>query len=206
MHPSLMILVLLFGGTDGGKLVKVRASLEAERIEAGAPGEIVFEWKVKPGWSAAAAGMPEPLLQIEAPPSIELDGPIVEGYRDLSRNEFIESPFEQRLKDGARRIAFTFVDAAKPDERLGLSFVGYVGRKNGDEARFVRRRLELTLKPGARAKSVSSDTSDWGRNGTLQIGEKAVAFKLPRADGSAVDLAALLGKKNVIVTTYRAFW
>ena len=40
----------------------------------------------------------------------------------------------------------------------------------------------------------------------LKIGDKAPAFNLPRPDGTAFDVSQWLGKKNVIVTTYRAFW
>ncbi len=48
--------------------------------------------------------------------------------------------------------------------------------------------------------------SKWGKNQLLKIGDKAAAFMLPRADGEKVGLKQYRGKKNVIVTTYRAHW
>ena len=40
----------------------------------------------------------------------------------------------------------------------------------------------------------------------LQIGDRADAFTLARADGTTISLADYKGKKNVLITTYRAFW
>ena len=64
----------------------------------------------------------------------------------------------------------------------------------------------LPLEPGATATEGSANESDWGKGDFLKIGDKAEPFELPRADGSTLSLGEYLGKKNVIVTTYRAFW
>ena len=54
---------------------------------------------------------------------------------------------------------------------------------------------------------VSGRNSRWGTDRELlEIGGRLPAISLPRADGTAVDLAAFRGRKNVLVTTYRAFW
>ena len=59
----------------------------------------------------------------------------------------------------------------------------------------------------AQASDVDPSTSDWGSGAaSLQIGDPADPFTLPRADGSTVSLADYHGKKHVLVTTYRAFW
>jgi peroxiredoxin len=52
---------------------------------------------------------------------------------------------------------------------------------------------------------VAPTRSEWGQTQTLQIGDKAEKFALP-SKGSKVSLKKYLGKKNVIVNTYRAFW
>ena len=71
-------------------------------------------------------------------------------------------------------------------------------------ARAPRRRPVAAY---ARAKEADRNASDWGENKRrLQLGDKAALFELPRADGSTVPLAQYLGRKNVLVTTYRAFW
>jgi hypothetical protein len=64
----------------------------------------------------------------------------------------------------------------------------------------------LPLKPYAKGKAVGAAPSTWGWHKSLQLGDPATPFTLPRADGTKVNLADYRGKKNVIVTTYRAFW
>ena len=72
---------------------------------------------------------------------------------------------------------------------------------------FARRRLALPVKGGAVAKQVDANESNWGRDDKLlQIGSKAVPFNLPKADGEKLALETYLGKKNIVVLTYRAFW
>ena len=72
---------------------------------------------------------------------------------------------------------------------------------------FYRKRLELPVKAGADAVEGDSTDSTWGADEELlDIGDKATPFVLPRADGSEFDLQSVLGRKNIIVTTYRAHW
>ena len=104
------------------------------------------------------------------------------------------------------RIGFKLRRRPSADDQFGLNILAYVGSKSGDESWFVRRRLTLPLKPNATAVPASPDVSDWGKEDLLQIGEPAAAFSLPTADGSTVSLDQYLGKKNIIVTTYRAYW
>ena len=89
---------------------------------------------------------------------------------------------------------------------IGLNVTGYVSARDGRKG-FLRRRLELPLVAGASALEVDSRKSTWGVDqSVLQIGDVAPDFRLPRADGSKVSLGRFRGKKNVVVTTYRAFW
>jgi hypothetical protein len=167
---------------------------------------LVIEVKTKEGWSASDSGIPRPILQIDVPASVELEGKSLTEYRELSRNEFLQSPFE-RLLDGPRQtIPFKLASAPGADERISLNVLAYVTDKPGEDAWFARRRLELPLKAGAVATPAATEKSDWGREKLLQIGDKAEPFELPRADGSSVSLAEHLGKKNIVVVTYRAFW
>jgi peroxiredoxin len=49
--------------------------------------------------------------------------------------------------------------------------------------------------------------SDWGIDKhSLQIGEPAADFSLPKAFDPPIGLSNYLGQKYVIVTTYRAHW
>ena len=82
-------------------------------------------------------------------------------------------------------------------------------REDGTEGElvFVRRRVDVPLTPGAKVESATeSRRSNWGVNGTLQIGDKAEPFELPRADGTTLALADRLGTAPLIVTTHRAYW
>ena len=62
------------------------------------------------------------------------------------------------------------------------------------------------LTPMLICSDVQASTSDWGVEEGVQIGQKAPAFVLPRADGTTLDLREYGAGRNVIVTTYRAFW
>ena len=83
--------------------------------------------------------------------------------------------------------------------------LAYLTSKDGG-AWFVRRRFALPLEPGAVARSVPATRSDWGESDLLQLGDQAPDFELPRADGTTVALSSFKGRKNVVITTYRAFW
>ena len=65
-------------------------------------------------WSASKAGIPQPLLQIEAPASIELAGRRLTEYRDLSRNEFLMLPVERLAQPGQSQIEFTLTGEPAP--------------------------------------------------------------------------------------------
>ena len=183
----------------------VSARIDAETLEVGQEYEIVLEWKVGESYSTGDGGIPAPILQIEVPRTVRLTGKVLEGYRELSKNEFLQEPFERLIKESPVRIGFKLRRLPPEDARMALNVLAYVGGKS-DGAWFVRRRLEIPLRPGAEATEISPTNSNWGKGKGLQIGDKATPFTLPRADGSQVSLRQYLGKKNVIVTTYRAHW
>ena len=73
------------------------------------------------------------------------------GRRLLSKDESIK--FKLKAKPGAKDVIVLNVTA----------YTGDMSEDNADGSRFIRRRLELKLKPGATAKGKRSKKSDWGR-------------------------------------------
>jgi hypothetical protein len=156
-------------------------------------------------WSASGAGIPEPLLQIDVPGCAQLEGEVIDDYRRLSKNEFLMAPYERRLEALPAKIPFLLKAAPGEDDVFVLNVIAYLhSDKHGDH--FLRRRLELPVAPKAVAKEVEADKSSWEVSGMLNIGDRADRFTIKRADGSKIKLGDYLRKKNVIVTTYRAFW
>jgi len=181
------------------------ARIDAERLETGETCEFVVEWRMTDGFAASSAGLPHPLLQIDVPDGVVLVGDVLKG-KALRRNEFIQEPYERALDKSPIRVAFQLKQAPPSAVRFGLNFVGFAARNGGEDARFVRRRLELPVRAGARAEAANPSRSNWGVENLLTIGDKADEFALPKADGTTVRLSDHLGKSNVIVTTYRAHW
>jgi len=184
--------------------VRVSARLVAETLEPGAEARIVIELDAGEA-SAAGAGIPAPILQLDLPPSVELEGRVLKTYAELARNEFLQEPFERLLTELPAEIRFTLKALPAEKETIGINVIGYLKTESGDA--FLRRRLELPLRAGATAKTVSPQSSTWSTDEKLlDIGDRAALFDLPRADGSRVRLEQYLGDKTVIVTTYRAHW
>ena len=201
----LMCMCAALGATPGDAFT-VSARLDAESIAVGDKYEIVLEWHVAEGLSSDGAGIPAPILQIDVPRGVTLSGKVLKKHRELAQNEFLEAPFERLLKESPVRIEFKLRKELTADDRIGLNILAYVGSSESGEASFVRRRLELEVAPNAEAKSAETTNSNWGTGKRLHIGDKAAAFSLPQADGQKVALKDYLGKKNIIVTTYRAHW
>ncbi len=178
------------------------------RIAPGEPVEIRIEVAPGEGVDASAAGLPRPILQVQVPEGVHLAG------RELSdaeqaRNDFLYAPYESMIKVGEHTLSLTIDDTLAPDAMLAINLIAYVRRRGDDSARFVRRRVNLPLQPGAKASSDEPATnSRWGPPGfeTLAIGDRVPDLELPRADGSIVRLRDLLAAGDVIGTTYRAFW
>lgn len=191
-------------GPPPGEQVSLTASMPDE-VAVGREFEVSIGVSIPDSWKAA--GVPKPLLQIEHPDGVALSGRVIESARDLARNQFIEEPFERQIDFGESSFGVTLTAPPEEGDVLGVNVVTYVAGADDADVYFVRRRVELPLKAGASGTSKGqAKDSGWGRNGTLEIGDRAKAFKLPRADGSTVSLEDYKGERNVIVTTYRAFW
>lgn len=206
MTQILMGMIALATVAAPDDLVVVSARIAADRLVVGESYEIVIDLSAKDGYSASDAGIPAPLLQIDVPSCVVLKGKVLKGHRELARNEFLQEPFERMLKELPARIGFELKKKPGPDDAFGLNILAYVAATSGDDAFFVRRRLNLKVAGGAKAEVSESGASTWGEENLLQLGDEAAPFKLPQADGKKVDLADYLGKTPVIVTTYRAHW
>ncbi len=203
----LAVALLLIGGDAPPEdVVSVTARLSESRLIVGEAVEISLEISIRDGWAASEAGVPKPILQILVPEGVRLEGRHLTEYRELSRNEFLQSPFERLVDVGTQSIRFTLESEPAEDAIFAFNVLAYVSQDPTQNAWFIRRRVELALKPGASSKKVASFPSTWSGKDGLAIGEKAAAFVLPRSDGSTVDLSEYLGKRPILVTTYRAFW
>ncbi len=206
MHVLACSLVL-FVSQAPGDVLSVSATLEADELSVGSNYEIVLKVEIKEGWSAAAAGVPAPLVQIDVPPSVELSGKILTSQRELSKNEYLQAPFERLLKSEEEHIGFSLVTAPAPGAQIWLNIMAYVTQDPTVDSFFIRRRFALDVKPRAQAVGVVAAKSDWGIDKQLlQIGDPAEDFSLPKAFDPPIGLGNYLGQKNIIVTTYRAHW
>ena len=188
-------------------MIDISATLDAKSLVVGQEYEIQLTVSLAEGWSASAAGIPKPILEIDVPKSVQLSGKVLSEYRELSRNEFLQAPYERMIEVGSNVVQFTLTSEPNDGDRISLNIIAYLRHGEDENAFFVRKRLELPLKPGAAAQPGDSSNSNWGDDGSgLQIGEHAKPFALPRADGSTVTLDDYLGKTNIILTTYRAHW
>lgn len=195
----------------------VRASINEDNLTVGETYAVRLDILVPDEWSTSEGGIPKPLLQIDVPESVTLEGRVLDTHRAQSRNEFMEQPFERQISPGSSMISFTLTSDPAPNDVIGLNVIAYVN-EGGKPPRFYRRRVEVPVKPGASAESSEpSNVSEWGPVSAwdtdertaghgVQIGEQAPDFTLPRADASTVTLSDYRGDKNIIVTTYRAYW
>lgn len=184
--------------------VQFSAKIQADEIRRGGSYHVAVDVAFADGVSPGDAGIPAPILQIDAPACVRLSGREVKTYRQLAENEFLQEPYERLVTKDRTRVRFRVTRDPQETDRLYLNLLAYVDGPDGQ--RFVRRRLEVPLTPGAEGRSVPPTASRWGTEDLLQIGDEAPDFSLPKGDGSTVTLSKFRGKKNVIVTTYRAHW
>ncbi len=184
----------------------VQAKIRAKKLEKGESYEIVVKAKLDRGLKADGAGMPNPILQVDVPSCIKLDGKVLTDHRELAKNEFLHAPYEVMMDKNVLTIPFTLVDEPGRDDVIGISVAAYVNSKDGSEKSFIRRRVHLPVAPKSKSEFADAADSSWGTDHNyLQIGDNAADFTLPKADGTKVSLADFKGK-HVIVTTYRAHW
>ena len=186
--------------------IGVSAKLNATKLRPGREYTVTVSVDLPASVGADAAGIPAPLLQIETPDSVQLTGKHLTTYKELSRNEFLQKPYERLLEEPTSRFAFKLLKKPQPKDAINLNVIAYVADSSKKNMRFVRKRLSLPIAVGATATSVEPTNSTWGKEDLVQIGSQAPDFTLPTLTGGNATLSQYRGKKNVIVTTYRAFW
>ncbi len=187
-----------------GERMMITASIDADALEIGKEYEIVINATFAQGASTSASGVPAPILQVHSPKSISLSGKTLIQFKDLARNEFLQAPYERLLNEFPARIKFKLKKRPAKTEQIEFNVLAYV--RASDRDYFVRQRFALPVKAGAVSTAMDSSQSKWGKDKTLQLGDKAAPFSLPRADGTILSLGKILGKQNIIITTYRAHW
>ncbi|GJM26465.1 MAG: hypothetical protein DHS20C16_28800 [Phycisphaerae bacterium] len=185
--------------------IEISAKIDAEQLKVGETYHVTFDWDLPADASVENSGIPVPLIQIEVPKSIELVGEVLKEHKALAKNEFLHAPFERALESKSTRIEFKLLEAPTADDRIAINFVAYVDSEDGT-SQFVRKRLAVPVVAHGAGVEVEVGDASWSGNGFVKIGEKVKAISLPQADGTQVDLAELIGKSNIIITTYRAFW
>lgn len=186
--------------------LQVTAALPTSPMTVGSTYQL--EVTIEPGtnYSTADAGIPKPILQIDVPECIELVGRVLT-ERELSRNEFLHAPYARMIDDGATLIGFTLKSEPSEDDHLAVNVLAYVQNSTDEQSYFVRRRVELSIEPGAKGISETMATSSqWGVGTRLQIGDTIEPLTLPRADGTEVSVNDALGDGPAVLITYRAFW
>ena len=194
----------LLAAAPPADVLRVSAELGTDRLEAGHTYTATVHVSYAGGWSSG--NQPPPLVQIDYPPGVRPNSAILTG-RALAKNGFVDEPFEYAPTDGVVRINFAVDRPLTGDDALEFNVLAYLTAENEADAWFVRRRFRLPLRPDATAEPIEATSSNWGPGGLLQIGDKIdPELTLPTAAGEKVRLGDVLGKRNLILTTYRAFW
>ncbi len=182
--------------------VSVVARMGDGVIEAGAAHSFTVELVVPDGISTANSGLPSPFLQLDVPDGITLtDKP-----SNMDTRQYIGVPYERLMEGTSVEIPFEVDDVLADGATLGIIVTAYLS--DADTSRFLRQRLELPIKGGARALPGDATNSHWGIDDTLlKIGDKVEGFAVPLAEGiDPFDLGTVLGERPIFLTTYRAHW
>lgn len=121
MLQILTLSLVVLGAQPPVDVLAVSPKLEADALTVGPEYDIVLRVAIKDGWSASGASVPAPLLQIDAPPAVKLSGKTLSSYQELSRNEFLQAPFERLLKAKEERVEFTLVRPPGQGEQISLN-------------------------------------------------------------------------------------
>ena len=187
-------------------LMTITAKMPEGPLVSGEEYAFTLSVEIKKGIAVRKAGLPAPILQLDVPSSVRLAGKVLTEQGELAKNEFLHAPFERLVDESPAKIVFRLVGDPAADDRIAFNVLAYLKGKTEAEFRFVRKRFELPIRGGAEAVAVDPAVSTWGDNEFLRIGARAAPFSLPSAAGPKVSLESYLGRKNVLVTTYRAHW
>ena len=149
LDVSVVLTMCLAMQETSPNMMNVSATLDAKTLVVGQEYEIQLTVTLAEGWSASAAGIPKPILQIDVPKPAQLSGEVLSGYRELSRNEFLQAPYERTIDVGSNVVEFTLTSEPSSGDRISLNIIAYVRQGEDENAFFVRKRLELPLQHGA---------------------------------------------------------
>lgn len=210
MHFIVVPLALLFGvfaSTPPADTLSASARLaESGQFMKGAKSRLVVTSKVKEDWDGAAAAIPNVIVQVKVPPSVKLIGDRETSLRKLSKAEFLRLPDERLTADGKTEFPFEFIGEPKANERFEINLLAYVTNPDETNVWFVRKRIALPIAADATSVDIDASDSSWGVDDELQLGDSVPSMTLPRLEGEPLDIGKYLGKRNVVITTYRAHW
>ncbi|HNO78801.1 MAG TPA: hypothetical protein PKN33_12145 [Phycisphaerae bacterium] len=200
--PMLCIMAL---GIVQPNAVEISARIDATDLHVGQSYTLTLNWDIASNSSVDQAGIPVPLIQIDVPKSVELVGKVLNEHKELAKNEFLRAPFERALESKSSNIDFKLIAAPKDSDQIAINFIAYATLEDGS-VRFIRKRIAVPVIAEGGGKEVAIGDASWGDNSLVKIGEKVKGVSLPQADGTQVDLGEMIGKSNIVLTTYRAFW
>ena len=185
----------------------VSAAIGDAPLEAQGTFEVAVEMRPGAGWTADSAGLPGYVVQLDVPDSVTPTGKVLTELRELARNGLQLAPYERLVKDDEASIEFTLLSEPGSTDQIAVNVLCYLTHEDG-RATFARRRVEVSVSPGAAGESSEpASVSDWGLEAAgLQIGDHAPDVLLPTKDGEDVSLGERFAESDVILTTYRAFW
>ncbi|MGE3182955.1 MAG: hypothetical protein AB7N71_15100 [Phycisphaerae bacterium] len=183
--------------------IRISAELKPGALMVGQNHKFEVAASMAAGWSSKK--QPPLITQLDYPACVAPVDKVLKG-KELAENEFIAEPYEYLLRENGREIEFRLIAAPADGDAIGINVIGYLRGEDDDAVWFVRKRFELPLKPGAAADPADAADSKWSEPNVLQIGDKLPAISLPQADGEKVDFAEHAKGKNLVITTYRAFW
>ncbi len=207
LAPLPFLIAASFASVAGSPL-RVAASLPAD-VELLDDAEAAFTLRVDlaEGWTIPPGKVSQPIVQLQVPESVDLDGRRPTTTAELAQNEYLRAPFERLVEVGEEtEISFSMFEDAAPGDAIRINVLVYATPGGEDATRLLRARYELPLQAGATARAIDPVPATWGEGDEYEPGDLVEGFALPRADGTEVDLDAILGRSAVVITTYRAFW
>lgn len=147
-----------------------------------------------------------PMLQLDLPEGVApveepIDDP--QGARQFV-NAFAGFPWGRVVDEPSVEVPLVVDD---PAGEIGINVTTYLDGERAGDAVFVRRRLQIEARDGARARRVEPVRTDWGPGGLAHVGDRAPDFDLPAGDGDRVVLSDELEKgAPIFLLIYRSDW
>ena len=147
---SLVTAVLIAGAIDPPSDVMVaQAKIAAWNGSQACRRHSRSTYKSKRGWAPTGASQQqrgnrrrrrrilEPIMQIQVPKSVELEGRILKTHRELANAEFLRKPYERVVTGGKNAIRFKLASVPKEGDKIVFNLIAYVSREDSDDSWFV---------------------------------------------------------------------